>query len=135
MIPFLSTKNSTTNSSTTCEVFVRDSLQMWTGSVLRDASATKTYLNILDGCQKALKSTDLSFVTNLFGNESEIEDTALDQAKDIVCSSLETIREQLLDAIQNPNICGQDVDVEAIYEKYLDTLAEMPSEKLEKVCR
>ena len=135
MIPFLSIKNGTTNSSTTCEVFVRDSLQMWTGSVLRDSSATKTYLNILDGCQKALKSTDLSFITNLFGNESEIEDTALDQAKDIVCSSLEAIREQLLDAIQNPNICGKDVDLEVIYEKYLDTLAEMPSEKLDKVCR
>jgi len=74
-------------------------------------------------------------MTNLFGNESEIEDTALDQAKDIVCSSLETIREQLLDAIQNPNICGKDVDLEVIYEKYLDTLAEMPSEKLDKVCR
>ena len=135
MIPFLSTKNSTTNSSTTCEVFVRDSVQMWTGSVLRDASATKTYLNILDGCQKALQSTDLSYMTNLFGNESEIEDTVLDQAKDIVCSSLETIREQLLDAIQNPNMCGKDVDLEVIYEKYLDTLAEMPSEKLDKVCR
>ena len=131
LVIFLHSLNTSCVNNSTGEIFVTDAIQMWTTSAIRDSSATQTYLNILKGCKEALKTNEI----HNFSINHENIDTYLDSAKDIICSALESINDQLIDASMNPSTCSSDVDIEIIYEAYLDAVAEMPSSKLEKMSR
>ena len=121
-------------SNNVCEVFVRESIQMWTTSALRDPSAEKTYLHILNGCKKALKMKPPSLIANVPDHQSE-DDRSLDCAKDIICSALESINDQMMQASVCQDVCSKDIDIDLLYEAYLDTLAEMPTSKLDKMIK
>ena len=59
-------------------------------------------------------------------------ESILECAKNTICSALEAVSDQLLQTFASPNSIGKDVDVTFLYEIYLDTLAEMPTSRLDK---
>ena len=108
---------------------------MWTASALRDVSATKTYLHILQCCKDALKSNEDYTVPMMSTHLNDHDITPLESAKDIICVALESISDQLMQASINPSSNGVDVDIELLYEAYMDTVSEMTTARLEKLIR
>ena len=135
LVTFLSSTKSSALRNNTCEIFISDAIQMWTASALRDASATKTYLHILKCCKEALNTKEYNIQLNLPSNQNDVDTTPLECAKDIIGSALESINDQLKQASMNPSANGSDVDVELLYDAYMDTVAEMTTSKLEKFIR
>jgi hypothetical protein len=132
LVTFLSSTKSSSLRNNTCEIFILDAIQMWTASALRDTAATKTYLHILKCCKEALKTNEYN---NLPSDQNDLDITPLDCAKDIIGSALESINDELIQASMNPSGNGSDVDVEVLYDAYMDTVAEMTTSKLEKLIR
>ena len=128
LITFVSPINNSINS--TCEAFVNDAVQMWTSSALRDSTARDTYLHIMTCCKKALITSDIDCV---LGTKTDLDDSFLECSKSTICSALESVSDQLLQSFANPNSIGKDVDVSFLYETYLDTVAEMPTNRLDKL--